>query len=194
MPRMLRPIFRRFSCTASCANVSLVTENKYKGTPAPPEGPSGGGRRGMEKQVKILVVDGSRVLRRVMQAALVRHLGSDRLRIYVAGTAEEALARLNDERFDLITSALQLPEMNGIELCRQLRRTPSNRFTPFVVVTAEPHQRHMREGYSAGVTDYFDKTRGVQEFTNFVRGLVDRYAALSGRILYIEDNDLDAAY
>ncbi len=148
----------------------------------------------MEKQVKILVVDGSRVLRRVMQAALVRHLGSDRLRIYVAGTAAEAQARLDHERFDLITSALQLPDMHGIDLCRQLRRTPANRFTPFVVVTAEPHERHMREGYSAGVTDYFDKTRGVQEFTNFVRGLVDRYAALSGRILYIEDNDLDAAF
>ena len=147
----------------------------------------------MDKQVKILVVDGSRVLRRVMQAALLKHLGSERLRIAVAGTADEALGRLNTERFDLITSALQLPDTHGIELCRQLRGIPANRFTPFVVVTAEPHERHMREGYSAGVTDYFDKTRGMREFTAFVRSVVDRYAALSGRILYIEDNDLDAA-
>ncbi|MDH4134449.1 MAG: response regulator, partial [Gammaproteobacteria bacterium] len=71
----------------------------------------------MDKQVKILVVDGSRVLRRVMQAALLKHLGSERLRIAVAGTADEALGRLNTERFDLITSALQLPDTHGIELC-----------------------------------------------------------------------------
>jgi two-component system cell cycle response regulator len=147
----------------------------------------------MDKDLKILVVDGSRVSRNVIRTTLAAQTASERVQIVTAASAGEALARLASEKFDLITSSLQLPDMYGIELCRTVRAQPSYRYTPFVVVTAEPHERHIKDGFRAGVTDYYDKTRGVDEFGSFVQGLIDRYATLSGKVLYVEDQDLEAA-
>jgi len=147
----------------------------------------------MGRDLRILVVDGSRVSRNVIRATLAAQNVSEKVQIATVGSASEALERLSSERFDLITSALQLPDMYGIDLCRTVRSQPTYRYTPFVVVTGEPHERHMKDGFRAGVTDYYDKTRGMEEFTSFVRGLMDRYAALSGKVLYVEDNDIEAA-
>jgi two-component system, cell cycle response regulator len=147
----------------------------------------------MEKNLKILVVDGSRVSRSMIRATLTAQAQPDRVQIATAGSASEALKRLSSETFDLVTSAMQLPDMPGIDLCRLFRRHPGHRHTPFVMVTAEPHERHMKEGFRAGITDYYDKTRGMQEFAGFVRGLVERYAGLTGKVLYIEDNEVEAA-
>lgn len=147
----------------------------------------------MDRDLKILVVDGSRVSRNVIRATLAAQTASERVQIVTASSAGEALARLASEKFDLITSSLQLPDMYGIELCRTVRAQPSYRYTPFVVVTAEPHERHIKDGFRAGVTDYYDKTRGVNEFAGFVRALMERYAVLPGKVLYVEDQDLEAA-
>jgi len=147
----------------------------------------------MEKNIKILVVDGSRVSRSLFRVALASHAAAHKLQVTTVGSAVEALDRLAADKYDLVTSALQLPDMYGIDLCRTVRLQPGHRLTPFVVVTAEPYERHMKEGFRAGVSDYYDKTRGMQEFLGFVRGLVDRYAALSGKVLYVEDNNIEAA-
>ena len=147
----------------------------------------------MDRDLKILVVDGSRVSRNVIRTTLASQTASERVQIVTASSASEALTRLASEKFDLITSSLQLPDMYGIELCRTLRAQPSYRYTPFVVVTAEPHERHIRDGFRAGVTDYYDKTRGVHEFAGFVRALMERHAVLPGKVLYVEDQDPEAA-
>jgi two-component system cell cycle response regulator len=147
----------------------------------------------MDKQLKVLVVDGSRVSRSLIRVALASHSASTRVNVETVGSAVEALDRLSAEKFDLITSSLQLPDMYGLDLCRTVRSQPGYRYTPFIVVTAEPYERHMKEGFRAGVNDYYDKTRGMDEFMGFARGLVDRYAALSGKVLYVEDSNIEAA-
>jgi len=147
----------------------------------------------MEKSIRILVVDGSRVSRSLFRVALASHSASQRVQVTTVGSAVEALDQISREKFDLVTSALQLPDMYGIDLCRTIRSQPDHRFTPFVVVTAEPYERHMKEGFRAGVSDYYDKTRGMQEFLSFVHGLVDRYSALSGRVLYVGENNIEGA-
>jgi len=147
----------------------------------------------MEKHLKILVVDGSRVSRSLIRVALASHSATSKVDVTTASSAVEALERLSSEKFDIVTSALQLPDMYGLDLCRTVRAQPSYRFTPFIVVTAEPYERHMKEGFRAGVNDYYDKTRGMDEFMTFVRSLVDRYAGLSGKVLYVGDNNIEAA-
>ena len=147
----------------------------------------------MDKDLKFLVVDGSRVSRSMIRSTLAAHHHAEHVQVVAVSSAGEALRCLANEKFDIITCALQLPDMNGIDLCRTIRTLPIYRFTPFIVVTAEPHERHMKDGFRAGVTDYYDKTHGMNEFVPFMRGLVDRYTALSGKVLYVEDSDLEAA-
>lgn len=146
----------------------------------------------MEKHHRILVIDGSRVSRRIISGILTSEMGPTRVQITAVGSASEAQDSLQAHRFDLITCSVLLPDMSGIDLCRAVRRQNAHRFTPFIVVTAEPHVRLMSDGFSAGVTDYYDKTQGLREFVHFVRDFLERHAALVGKVLYVEDNPVDA--
>lgn len=146
----------------------------------------------MEKNVRILVIDGSRVSRAVISKILKTELDVETLGISAVGSAREALELLAKKKFDLITCSILLPDMYGIDLCKTIRRNGAHRFTPFIVVTAEPHYRLMKEGFSAGVTDYYDKTQGFKNFVRFVRDFAERHAGLVGKVLYLEDNDMEA--
>jgi len=146
----------------------------------------------MVTNLKILVVDGSRVSRKLVSRALAHEIHAATMDISAVGSAEEAVALLARQRFDLITSALLLPDMYGIELCRKVRANPTHRFTPFILITAEPHERLVKQGFSAGVTDYYDKTRGFKDFVEFIRSFAARYARLQGKVLYLEDNYTEA--
>ena len=103
----------------------------------------------MEKDLKILIVDGSRVSRSMIRSTLAAHHHAEHVQVAAVSSAGEALHCLANEKFDIITCALQLPDMYGIDLCRTIRAQPIYRFTPFIVVTAEPHERHMKDGFRA---------------------------------------------
>lgn len=146
----------------------------------------------MEKNLKILVIDGSRVSRKVISKILMSEMHAESMEITAVGSAAEAMALLGKQKFHLITCSILLPDMYGIDLCKAVRRTGAHRFTPFIVVTAEPHARLMKEGFSAGVTDYYDKTQGFNDFVRFIRGFAERHAGLVGKVLYLEDNYIEA--
>ena len=146
----------------------------------------------MEKNLKILVIDGSRVSRKVISKILMTEMSAKSMDITAVGSAAEALDVLGRQKFDLITCSILLPDMYGIELCKAIRRTGAHRFTPFIAVTAEPHARLMKDGFSAGVTDYYDKTQGFNDFVRFIRAFAERNAGLVGKVLYLEDNYIEA--
>jgi len=137
-------------------------------------------------------VDGSRVSRKVIAKTLSSHINADSIEITAVGLARDALEVLACEKFDLITSSLLLPDMYGLDLCKAVRGSPAHRFTPFIVVTAESHELLIREGFSAGVTDYYDKTHGFKNFVRFIQSLAEHYAGLVGKVLYLEDNLTEA--
>lgn len=140
----------------------------------------------LNKKVSVLIVDGSEVSRtiisRIMKAEM-RHTY-----ITTCGTGEEALAHLGLERYDLVTTSLMLPDMDGLDLARQARRSETHHYTPIVVVSGDADNRLLREGFEAGVTDYFDKSLGYHSFVEFIKTITRRTAGLVGRILYVEDS------
>ena len=141
-----------------------------------------------------MVVDGSRVSRKLVTKALMSELLADTVEIAAVGSAEVALELIAAEKFDLITSSLLLPDLYGLDLCRAVRHSGLHRFTPFIVITAEPHTRLMKNGFNAGVTDYYDKTQGYKNLIGFIRAFVERNAPLKGKVLYLEDNLSEAKY
>ncbi|MEJ2622296.1 MAG: response regulator [Candidatus Thiodiazotropha sp.] len=135
---------------------------------------------------RILLVDGSSASREV----LIRRLQAAMPEIHISscGTATEALAHMDEERYSLITTALLLPDMDGLDLCRKIRSSKRHRYTPVIVVSSDADQRLLHEGYNAGVTDYFDKARGFMAFGQFIKAFLSRNPDLYGRILYLEDS------
>jgi len=141
----------------------------------------------MTTPTKIMVIDGSEVARTIIERSL--HGGMENAEVTACGSAKEALDHLSNwEKFDLITTALMLPDMDGLDLCRYIRKTETHHYTPIIVVSSDADQRLLREGFAAGVTDYFDKSLGYQAFVTFVQEFTQRNSGLVGRILYVEDS------
>jgi len=141
----------------------------------------------MTTPTKIMVIDGSEVARTIIERSLQG--GMANAEIITCGSAKEALSHLSNwEKFDLITTALMLPDIDGLDLCRRIRKTDTHHYTPIIVVSSDADQRLLREGFAAGVTDYFDKSLGYQAFVTFVQEFTQRNSGLVGRILYVEDS------
>ncbi len=139
----------------------------------------------------ILVVDGSEVARTIIARVLEDEMPY--ARITHCGSGQEAVARMQSDHYDLITTALMLPDMDGLDLSQQVRADPVHHYTPVIVVSADADERLLREGFAAGVTEYFDKSLGYQAFASFIREFTRRHTGLVGRILYVEDSATVAA-
>lgn len=141
----------------------------------------------MEKRITtIMIVDDSEVSRTLIARSLRAEMGN--ARITACATASEALGYLTTIKFDLITTALLLPDMDGLDLSRRIRETAIQRYTPIIVVSGNADDRLLREGFAAGVTDYFDKSLGYAEFVSFIKAFTQRNLGLVGRVLYVEDS------
>lgn len=134
----------------------------------------------------ILVVDGSEVARTIVTRVVEEDM--PHARITACGTGREAIACMQAEHFELITTALLLPDMDGLDLSRQVRRDRIHQYTPVIVVSGDADERLLREGFDAGVTDYFDKALGYRAFADFLKDFTRRNCGLVGRILYVEDS------
>jgi len=145
-----------------------------------------------ERQTNIMIVDGSEVSRTIIARILKSEI--DNVNITSCASAKEALNRLgNWERFDLITTSLMLPDMDGLDLCTRIRSSERHHYTPVIVVSGDADSRLLREGFAAGVTDYFDKSSGYKAFVAFIKSFLQRNSGLVGKILYVEDSPTAAA-
>jgi two-component system cell cycle response regulator len=135
---------------------------------------------------KIILVDGSSASREV----LTRQLQAAMREIHVTScaSATKALELMEQERYSLITTALLLPDMDGLDFCRKIRSSKRHHYTPVIVVSSDADQRLLHEGFNAGVTDYFDKALGFMAFGEFIKSFLERNPNIYGRILYIEDS------
>ena len=114
---------------------------------------------------RILVVDDEPQIPRLVGALL-----GEGYRVEGAGSAAEALARLEDTPFDVVLTDLAMPELDGIELIRRARRRDPD--TPFLVFTAQASIETAVTAMREGAFDYLTKTAGAAE----LRAAVERAA------------------
>lgn len=144
-----------------------------------------------DKTTRILVVDGSTVSRQILSRILLEEM--NQVVVDSCKTGTEAIQKLNTNRYDLVTTALMLPDMDGLALCRDIRGSNSHNYTPVIVVSGDADQRLLQEGFEAGVTDYFDKSGGYKAFGDFIKSFIQRNSSLVGHVLFIEDSKTTTA-
>jgi CheY-like chemotaxis protein len=103
-------------------------------------------------------------------------------------TPEEAKRQLETGAVDLITTALRLPDMDGMELARYVREHAPQAYIPIVIVSGDVNERLINRELSEYVTDYFDKSLGFNALSAFIRGYVCPQGQVSGDVLYVEDS------
>lgn len=135
---------------------------------------------------RVLVVDGSRVVRRLIEQTLKTHLPG--VSVLACETGAEALGQMASGVVDFVTTALRLPDMDGLELARQIRLHSPQAYMPIVAVSGDVQERLVSRALSEDVTDYFDKSLGFQALAEFIRGYVQPTESTSGEVLYVEDS------
>ena len=125
---------------------------------------------------KILIVEDEPDLQEVL-AYNVRQSGYSPL---IAGTGAEALRLAQGERPDLILLDLMLPDMPGMDVCRAIRRDPSNEGCGVVIVSAKGEEIDRVVGFELGADDYVVKPFSPRELMLRVAAVLRRRATTSG--------------
>jgi len=115
----------------------------------------------------ILVVDDEPTL----VATLKYNLERDGHRILTAADGESALLAAREGHPDLIVLDLMMPVMNGLEVCRIIRRDMD---VPILILTARDSEIDKVVGLELGADDYVTKPFGMQELVARVRALLRR--------------------
>jgi two-component system chemotaxis response regulator CheY len=101
----------------------------------------------------ILTAEDSSSLRQLMSTTL-QEAGYD---VIEAADGQEALDLLADEEVGMLITDLNMPRLNGLNLIREIRKDPSNRFLPILMLTSETEISRRQEGKKAGASAWIQK-------------------------------------
>lgn len=135
---------------------------------------------------RIMIIDRSEMVQSIITHILKQEI--KKVSIVTCNSAEKAIEYLEEKKFDLITTSVLLPGLDGFALCRRIRQSKKQHLTPVIIVSSDADGRILREGFSAGVTDYFNKSLGYKRFVEFIKDVLQRHSGQVGRILYVEDS------
>jgi two-component system, OmpR family, response regulator MprA len=136
--------------------------------------------------VKILVVDDERAVR----DSLRRALELQGYEVELASDGAEALERLAaNGQPDAVVLDILMPGIDGLEVCRQIRRRGSG--VPVLMLTARDAVGDRVEGLDAGADDYLVKPFALEELLARVRALLRRASPSTDGVLRFADLELD---
>ena len=121
-------------------------------------------------ETRLLVVDDEERIRRLIRMYLERE-------DYVIEEAEngsEALQLALNNDYDVILLDIMMPEMDGIEVCRELRKEKE---TPVIMLTAKGEETNRVQGFEVGADDYIVKPFSPREVVLRVKALLRRATA-----------------
>ncbi len=122
------------------------------------------------KGATILVVDDEPQIRRVMRATLT----SVGYTILDVKSGEEALEVARQERPDLVLLDVNMPGLDGVETCREIRTFSD---VPIITITVRNAERDKVRALDAGADDYVVKPFGIEELLARIRAALRRRAA-----------------
>ncbi|MDN4594168.1 response regulator transcription factor [Polycladomyces subterraneus] len=124
----------------------------------------------MEKRERILIVDDEDRIRRL----LTMYLEREGYEIEEAEDGETALAKALETDYDLIVLDLMLPGVDGVDVCRGIRKKKA---TPIIMLTARGEEGNRVEGFEAGADDYVVKPFSPRELVHRVKAVLRRSSA-----------------
>ena len=128
---------------------------------------------------KILVVDSEEDVAEHVKYNLTR----EGYRVDCVPSGEQALTRVEEERPDLILLDRMLPDLDGMDVCRELKSNPATRQIPIIMITARNNDDDIISGLESGAEDYVTKpfSQGV---------LLARLKAALRRARYLDSDEI----
>ena len=140
----------------------------------------------MQNAVHVLHVDDDPGFAETAAEFLERE--DQRIAVRTATSAEAGIDRLRDRGFDCVVSDYEMPGRNGIEFLEAVREIHSG--LPFILYTGKGSEEIASEAISAGVSDYFQKERGTDQYTVLANKITT--AVEAGRARRAQNRQLEA--
>ncbi|WP_298778689.1 ATP-binding protein [uncultured Polaribacter sp.] len=121
----------------------------------------------LEKTINLLIVEDNSYLLDYYNKIL-----SPKYNCTFALNGVEGLEKFTNNDFDLVISDMLMPEMNGIELRKRLKKDSKGKNTPFIMVTALDYEENKIEAYNVGVDDYIIKPFYKNELIARINNLI----------------------
>jgi len=115
-----------------------------------------------------LIVDDSASMRQLVSFA-IKDAGFD---VVVAENGKDALGKLQGSKVDMVITDLNMPEMDGIELIKQIRGLPDYKFAPIVMLTTESQEEKKQAGRQAGASGWIVKPFSPEQLLGVVKKFV----------------------
>lgn len=115
-----------------------------------------------------LVVDDSTSIRQMVTFTL-QSAGFSTIE---GANGKEALSVSEKQPVDLVITDLNMPEMDGITLIKELRKSPSFKFTPILLLTTESQESKKQEGKAAGATGWMVKPFNPEQLLTVIKKVV----------------------
>ena len=132
----------------------------------------------------MLIIEDDERIRRIV-AMTLRREGLD---VTEAATGQEGLDRLEERPHDMVLLDLMLPDRDGFEVCREIRRRAD---TPIIMITARTDSHDVVAGLEAGADDYVTKPFVAKELSARIRALARRTRGDQLRpLIQIEDLEI----
>ena len=122
------------------------------------------------------------------------NLEQEGFEVSAALDGEEARLRIAEENPDLVLLDWMLPYISGLELCRQLRRSPDTKHLPIIMLTARGEEEDRVRGLTSGADDYVTKPFSPGELVARIRAVLRRAHPAGGdETLSGDDIEMDLA-
>ncbi|HMJ12873.1 MAG TPA: response regulator [Polyangiaceae bacterium] len=126
---------------------------------------------------RILVVEDSSSMRAFVRGALEMDATLEEVEVVEAASGFDALRLLPRGRYDLVITDINMPDINGLELVRFIRKSEAHRATPVLLISTQSSERDRERGLSLGANGYLAKPFSPEA----LREETARYLGHSGR-------------
>lgn len=130
---------------------------------------------------RVLVVEDEIDLARLIKHALERERHAI---VEIATAGDEALARLRSAPPDLVILDLNLPVVDGTDVCRRIRAEPATAGLPVIMLTARSAESDRVAGLDLGADDYLTKPFSLRELAARIRAVLRRRGGAPGPAVY----------
>ena len=140
----------------------------------------------MPDKSRLLIIDSSDSARTILFREISARAAE--VDVIACGSAKEAITAARRFEFDVITTGISLPDMDGYALIEELRKTPKNRDTAIFVVSGDTETRLVDDESEEAnaVTAYINKAEGHKSLITFILNFLDSHSENPMRVLYVD--------
>ena len=138
--------------------------------------------------IKVLVVEDEEAISHLLKY----NLTAEGFEVSIVDDGEEAQMAAESFQPDIILLDWMLPNVSGIEICRQLRARPETREIPVIMLTARAEEEDRLRGFEKGADDYVTKPFSMKELVARIHAVLRRAnPAVATNVVTYGDIDLD---